>query len=289
MSFDLQKIALWLRDRELLHKSFFEFSEGEVVALCEQVFAAAREPPFIAPPSIKGGELHIPLNAPKKYRYWQGGQSLEKTLRELGADETTLRAYLHGEPKYRPREIFILDIETTHLKPESGAIVEVGIVKLNLVTGKVELLFNSLCRENGVKLDEKAWIFNNSSLTVEDIHKAPAFDKIKGDIQNIINSFPLGGTAYNSSFDFSWLESRGVEIPVKLPDPMKVATPICKLPSRNRKRGQYKWPSVQEAWDYFFPRSKYMEKHRGGDDALREAQIVLKLYQMGYFTVEDIR
>lgn len=41
--------------------------------------------------------LVIPSDAPKKYRWWNGGQSILETLMEIGAWEETI------EP-YRPRD-----------------------------------------------------------------------------------------------------------------------------------------------------------------------------------------
>lgn len=38
--------------------------------------------------------LVLQLNAPLKYRWWQGGQELDVTLRELGASEDTIRRYV---------------------------------------------------------------------------------------------------------------------------------------------------------------------------------------------------
>ena len=65
---------------------------------------------------------------------------------------------------------------------------------------------------------------------------------------------------------------------------MLLATDVCKLPSRNGKPG-YKWPSVEEAWKHFFPNTKYVEAHRGADDAKHEALIVYELYKMGLFRI----
>jgi DNA polymerase-3 subunit epsilon len=36
-----------------------------------------------------------------------------------------------------------------------------------------------------------------------------------------------------------------------------------------------KWPKVEEAWEYFFPDTKYIEAHRALDDAQHEALIAL--------------
>jgi len=57
---------------------------------------------------------------------------------------------------------------------------------------------------------------------------------------------------------------------------MLFATKVCKIPGFY---GSWKWPKVQEAWDFLFGKTNYIEKHRGADDALHEAQIVYKLYK----------
>ena len=85
-------------------------------------------------------------------------------------------------------------------------------------------------------------------------------------------------------FDFDFLKSRGFKFPKELPCPMKLSTNICKIPSKNKKG--YKWPKVQEAYDFFFPDNDYIEKHRGADDAFYEADIVFKLYKMSIFKID---
>ena len=62
---------------------------------------------------------------------------------------------------------------------------------------------------------------------------------------------------------------------------MKLATNVVKL----RGRRGYKWPKVQEAWDFFFGKTNYVELHRGADDAKHEAMIVHELYKRGIFKV----
>jgi hypothetical protein len=41
--------------------------------------------------------------------------------------------------------------------------------------------------------------------------------------------------------------------------------------------GSHKPPSVEEAYSALFPDDFYIEAHRGGDDAMHEAKILLKL------------
>ncbi len=188
-------------------------------------------------------------------------------------------------------KILIIDIETTNFFKDGGAIVEVGIVSLDLETGEREIVFDSVCREK--ILSEKhrkppfGWIFWNSDLTVEEVRAAPDLTELKVDIQRIIDSYPLGVTAYNRNFDVHFLQSRGFSFPRLLPCPMKLATPICKLPSPHLHREPYKWPSVEEAWKHFFPDMPYKEAHRGADDAMHEAMIVWELYQRGVFVLDE--
>lgn len=184
-------------------------------------------------------------------------------------------------------KILIIDIETSSFLNKGGKILEVGIVELDLDTGKTKIIFDKVCHERPITRQEleNAWIVKYSSLHVELIRRSPQFREIKGEIQEIINAYPKGVTAYNNAFDFGFLESRGIKIPKKLPCPMKVATPICALPAKKGKAG-YKWPKVEEAWQHFFPEVEYFEEHRGADDALHEAIIVYELYGRGLFIVK---
>ncbi|MHA1888613.1 MAG: hypothetical protein ACTSX0_11335 [Promethearchaeota archaeon] len=100
----------------------------------------------------------------------------------------------------------------------------------------------------------------------------------QSELQNIFSSYPV--TAYNKEFDLGFLKSRGFTFPKESPCPMKAATPVLKLGYSTRYH-TYKWPKIQEAWDYLFSDQEYYEAHRAYDDALHEAQIVYKLYQMG--------
>ena len=68
---------------------------------------------------------------------------------------------------------------------------------------------------------------------------------------------------------------------------MLVATPIINFPS-NPGFKDAKWPSVTEAWNYFFGNTGYLEKHRGLDDAKIEAKIVNELYRLGAIRFNDL-
>ena len=179
-------------------------------------------------------------------------------------------------------KILIIDIETTGFLNQGGKIVEVGIVELNLSNGEKKILFDKVTHEKGITREEveESWIVNNSDLTVEDVRTSKRLDRLLPEIQLIIDKYPFGATAFNRSFDFDFLESRGIRFPKKLPCPMILSTDVCKIPGNY---GKYKWPKVEEAYDYFFPNNDYIEKHRGADDAFHEADIVYELHKLGLY------
>ncbi len=115
----------------------------------------------------------------------------------------------------------------------------------------------------------------------EEIEDAPSLNILKNQIQEILDHYSL--TAYNNSFDFGFLESRGFAIKKDIPDIMAVAKEACKI---MHSRGGYKNPKMQEAWDNFFPNTDYIEKHRAADDAIHEAKILFEMYKRGEYKIE---
>ena len=175
-------------------------------------------------------------------------------------------------------KIAIVDIETTGFLKEGGLIVEIGIAKLDLSTGNAQKLYHALVREKSLSEQHKdSWIFKNSDLSFKDVMRADSLDTVA--LQEIFDKYPA--TAYNKSFDFDFLKSRGLTIK-ELPCPMILATSLCKLPGHYG----YKWPSVQEAWDILI-KEPYTEAHRGLDDAIHEAKIVFELFKRGVFIAKD--
>jgi DNA polymerase-3 subunit epsilon len=182
-------------------------------------------------------------------------------------------------------EIIVVDIETTGLSPQHDYIIEIGICKLNLDSGKITKLFDKVVRERGVsQSDRNAWIFQNSNLKFEEVINAPLLDRFIPELQDIFDKFPA--TAYNKRFDFSFLRMSGISIDNELPCPMITATPIMKLERKNQYGNiynnyefQYKYPNVEEAWHYYIPNVHYIELHRAYDDAVHEARILFEMYK----------
>ena len=178
--------------------------------------------------------------------------------------------------------MLIIDIETTRFSKDKGHIVEVGIIRLDLGNGRRHFLWDSVVFEEKGPLAEvwASWWYQNSDVTRREILWAKSFERVLPEIQKIIDQDPDGVAAFNSAFDFGWLESRGIAFPRKLPDPMKICRPIVGATDKNRR---IKNPNVEEAWAYFFPDEEYEEKHRGADDAFHEAAIIYELFKLGYY------
>ena len=181
-------------------------------------------------------------------------------------------------------KILVLDIETSGFLPY-GRIVEIGIIELDVITGEKKVLFDELCNHPSLTAEvlEKDWICQNGYIKKEDILKALNLEEFKTDIQYILDSYPLGATAFNNQFDFGFMEADGFKFPKKLGCPMKLSTDLCKFPKTGKAAfyGGYKWPNVEEAYFHFFGKTDYVELHRGADDAFHEADIVFELIKMG--------
>ncbi len=173
-------------------------------------------------------------------------------------------------------EIIVLDIETTGFLP-NGKIVEIGMVLLNIKTGIIKTIFDEIiCPEK--RFSDSAWIFQNSDLTFAMVLDGFSLNYHKPKIQELLNKYPV--TAFNKKFDIGFLKSFGFKVPKELPCIMLELTPYAKLPGPYG----YKWPKVEEAWQYLFPDFEYSEAHRAFDDAFHEARILLEMIRRKYYT-----
>lgn len=182
----------------------------------------------------------------------------------------------------RLKRIAVIDLETTGRDPYRGTIVEIGIALLDITTGYISELMDTVVKERNfntlyeAESLEKCWVFENSSLTIEQVENAPTWDEIYPYLQKILAKFPV--TSFNVAFDLGFLIHRGLSIPMRVNDPMVAATPLFKKISPNNPLQEYQYPSVQECWNYFFPdETNYNESHRAYDDAVHEAKIMYAL------------
>jgi len=180
-------------------------------------------------------------------------------------------------------EIAVIDIETTGFATSKAHIIEIGAALLELQSGSITTLFDSLIKEEGFGSHCKhCWSFENTDLSFHDVIKlGKSIDDIRSELQDIFDKYYI--TAFNSSFDTRFLTHRGFTFPNQAPCIMKVSMPIINLKDI---RGRTKRPKAQEAWDFFYPDTPYTEKHRGLDDAIHEAKILYKMYQNNQYHLE---
>lgn len=176
-------------------------------------------------------------------------------------------------------KIIVADIETTGKGTRSDLIVEIGIVVLDLKTGEIDIIMDSLIKEN--EFNEKhreSWIFNNSSIKYEDVLIADNLNHIISKLNEIFKD--LKATSFNKEFDLTFLRNKGVQIPFEFPCIMKKSQKFINEESAGTKS---KYPSLKEAWEFIFPDDPPQQFHRAKNDAEMAAKILYKLYSNGKF------
>ncbi len=174
-------------------------------------------------------------------------------------------------------KILVVDIETTGFYP-SDAIVEIGISLVDTKAKTVKLVFDKVIKDKKfVKWKHKnAWIFQNTTLTVDDVLKANSLDSYFKEIQKLFDKYPM--TAFNKSFDLRFLRNAGFEMN-DIKCLMKTATQYSTYKDKN---GRVKKPSVEEIYNQFFMKKGevYIEEHRAGADAMDEGKILLHMVEL---------
>lgn len=179
--------------------------------------------------------------------------------------------------------VLVVDLETTSLDPRAGAIVEVGLVRCDPGTGRVEPVLSFTCREEDKgAVDEGAWVFRHSSLSPAAVRDSLPLDAYLPALRWYFDRFPA--TAFNQEFDFSWLTSRGVDVPHAYFDPARLVA--SRLAERGRKLPGLRAgesPSVgrltlERAWSVVFPGVEPAgEFHRALPDALMAGRLLVAL------------
>jgi DNA polymerase-3 subunit alpha (Gram-positive type) len=170
--------------------------------------------------------------------------------------------------------INVIDIETTGFDPYEDKILEIGIVEVNTKSETVIPFFHEIVWQQGITGEE--WIFKNSSLTPSMVSDGISWRYHKDRLQYWLNRYPT--TAFNSDFDFAFLKARDIEINGLGLDPMLFLTDKCKIPCYRDCGFQWKWPSVEEAYEFLF-NYPIKEPHRALGDAIIEGKIMLKIFK----------
>ena len=174
------------------------------------------------------------------------------------------------------KELLIIDTETDSVRPEVANILELAMAKLNLESGEIEIIFDSLIRPESSNDWRDCWFMDNSHIPQTTIEQAPIFSEVKEQFAKLLTA-PV--TAFNISYDRTVLRRHGIALVNLWPCLMLTCKPILKLPGYYN---DYKYPKFSEAWRYFFPQEPFEEKHRAGWDVSHEAALAFALYQKGY-------
>ena len=176
-------------------------------------------------------------------------------------------------------EIIIVDIETGVIEPtlnsyeiDNCLICEIGMVNLDMETGETTVIYDGTCQENP-GAHPSSWVFKHTSLTLQEVTDSPHFHELKPPLQELLDD-PRPVTSWSHDFDIAILESRGLKIPNKFWDPKTTLKHLLKI---HHPSGQgHKWPSVQEAHNYFNPDKTLEQTHRATQDAQIEADIIYR-------------
>ncbi|RLI61496.1 MAG: hypothetical protein DRO88_12950 [Promethearchaeia archaeon] len=174
-------------------------------------------------------------------------------------------------PQLDEDEVMIIDLETTGFFPFKDLIVEIGIVQLDLNSGKRDHIMNELVIESEKRLSQKrnSWIFKNSDLTYEELlEKGISLSEISSKLSDLFRSNKF--TGFYSEFDFTFLEARGFKID-KAADIMYLSRKYL-----NIYYGIDKYPSVEECMKRIL-KDYSKEPHRAIKDAEIEAKILFEI------------
>ena len=165
------------------------------------------------------------------------------------------------------KEYIVIDIETTHLEPSKGHIVEIGICCVNLETKRISrVLDTTICPPCEPDEYRDAWIFSNSDLSIEKVLLSQSIEDIRDFLQDILDMFPV--TCYNTAFDLEYLRHYGFTIKLELP---------CLKKTIADKKFNGRWQKFENVFNQFC-KNDYKEAHRGYRDAFDESLFSLWMF-----------
>ncbi len=192
-----------------------------------------------------------------------------------------------------PREIYVIDTETTGLKgaPED-LVLDIGICRVDLAGGTAEDCYSAVL---GYEVDEwneyltNAWIFSNSDLTIDDVASAEkSASRVIGDVRRLLRGKNV--TSYNTGYDFGkflyqepW-NMRGWFN--ECTDIMKSASLVCKIPSPYGYK-DYQYPKLEAAYGMITegdPADLHgKQDHRALSDARAASWIMISMFRNGQY------
>ncbi len=192
-----------------------------------------------------------------------------------------------------PDEIYVIDTETTGLDgAPKDVVVDIGICAVDIEAGTVRDVYSSVVGHDITDWSDerkKAWIFENTDLTLDMVSAAPPMSKVRSDVISILKGKAV--TSYNIPFDmdkFLYREPwnlRGMF--TQCTDIMKAATNVCKLPSQFYGVS-YRFPKLDHAYKTVLQDDPAnigdKQDHRALSDARMASFVMIGMYRCGdYF------
>lgn len=191
-----------------------------------------------------------------------------------------------------PKEIYVIDTETTGLDGgPKDLVVDVGICSVDISKGTVKDVYSSVVGYDVTEWADhrsKAWIFENTDLSLDDVSAARPFLKIKEDVVAILRGKVV--TSYNVPFDMDkflfrepWCLRGTFNI---CTDIMKAATGVCKLPSEFYG-ASYRFPKLDHAYRTIVKGDPAgiggKQDHRALSDARMASYVMIEMYRSGNY------
>ena len=189
---------------------------------------------------------------------------------------------------YHHDEIFVVDTETTGLKgAPDDVIVDIGITRVSLSKGTVSDVYSSVVGYDVEEWDEsrrKAWIFENTDLSLNMVAEAPPLPYVMDDVRRILRGKWV--TSYNIQYDmdkFLYREPWSLRGTFNVcTDIMLAATQVCKLPSEYYGR-QYRYPKLDHAYGTIVDGDPAgiggKQDHRALSDARMASYVMIEMWR----------
>lgn len=190
--------------------------------------------------------------------------------------------------------IYVLDTETTGFDGyPNDVVVDIGIATADLKTGEVKDVYSSIVGYDisvWSKEKKKSWIFENSSLTLDEVAKAPPIKRVSNEVNEILKGHCV--TSYNTGFDLNkFLYSEPWNLDGKIiecTDIMKAAMNVCRIQSPMHEG--YKFPKLIEAYHKMCPDDPEnlcgTQDHRALSDARVASHVLLSMHNEGLYDPE---